>query len=187
MSSLPAVFLDRDGTMNVEVNDLRTPDGLQLIAGAAEAIARLKAAGYAVVVVTNQSGVARGYMTLTTLDAIHRRLAEELARHGTAVDGIYTCVHHPDENCPCRKPRTSLFHQAAQVHDIDFTQSVMIGDKDTDLLAAMNLQMPAILVRTGFGHEQLKTIATWTHFQPIYIADDIRDAADWWLHYSNRL
>lgn len=175
----PVVFLDRDGTINVEVNYLKSPDELRLIDGAAQAINQLKAAGYAVIVVTNQSGVARQFMTIETLQAIHDKLRDELAAHGARVDGIYVCVHHPDDGCECRKPRPSLFLQAAREHDLDLRRAIMIGDKDTDLLAARNLSIPSILVRTGFGESQLPLIAQWNDYRPIYVADDLRDAANW--------
>ena len=179
----PAVFLDRDGTVNVEVNYLSSPDQLRLIPGAAEAIARLRAAGFAVIVVTNQSGIARRFFTLETLDAIHQKLHDELARCGASLDAIYACTHHPDENCACRKPRGDLYLRAAFEHDIDLGRSLMIGDKDTDLLAARNLNMPSILVRTGFGADQLSAVAQWSDYRPLYIADDLSDATDWVLNH----
>ncbi|MEP7200547.1 MAG: D-glycero-beta-D-manno-heptose 1,7-bisphosphate 7-phosphatase [Chloroflexota bacterium] len=175
----PAIFLDRDGTINVEVHYLKHPDELRLIDGAADAIVQLRAAGFAIIVVTNQSGIARGYFSIDTLDAIHEKLRAELAAHGATLDGIYACHHHPADGCDCRKPQSSLYLQAAREHGLDLSRSVMIGDKDTDLLAAKNLSMPSILVRTGFGIEQLETIAQWANYQPAYIADDLLDAARW--------
>ncbi len=177
----PAIFLDRDGTVNVEVNYLKSPDELRLIPGVAESIGRLRTGGYAVIVITNQSGIARRYFSLETLDAIHQRLHDELARRGTCVDAIYACTHHPDENCDCRKPRSSLYLRAAREHQIDLGRSLMIGDKDTDLLAARNLNMPSILVRTGFGAAQVAAVTQWTDYQPVYIADDLADATNWIL------
>jgi D,D-heptose 1,7-bisphosphate phosphatase len=179
----PAVFLDRDGTINVEVNYLSSPEQMQLIDGVPAAIQRLRDAGFAVIVITNQSGVARGYFTAETLGAIHRRLHAELAAAGTQVDGIYLCPHHPDDQCDCRKPKSGLFLQAAREHDLDLRASLMIGDAESDLLAAKNLQMPSILVRTGHGASRLARIATWADYQPHYIADDLRDAVNWLLKY----
>ena len=177
----PAIFLDRDGTINVEVNYLRSPDELRLIDGAAESIKQLRAAGFLVIVITNQSGIARGFFTHETLDAIHLRLREQLAARGAAVDAIYVCTHHPDDNCECRKPGSSLYLQAAREHGIDLSRSLMIGDKDTDLLAAKKLHMPSVLVKTGFGEAQLASVARWTDYQPVYIADDLRAATRWVL------
>jgi D-glycero-D-manno-heptose 1,7-bisphosphate phosphatase len=176
-----AIFLDRDGTINEEVHYLSHPDQLRLISGAAEAIKQLRAAGYLIVVITNQSGLTRKYFTQETLDEIHARLRSELARHDAWLDGIYYCPHHPDDGCDCRKPGSRLFQQAADDHDIDLTPSVMIGDKDTDVLAARNLNMRGILVRTGFGASQLDAVMGWNDFQPSYIADDLLDAANWLL------
>lgn len=177
----PAVFLDRDGTLNVEVVYLRSPEQVRLIDGVPQALNALREAGYALVVITNQSGVARGYFDVQTLDAIHARLTGALAAQGASVDGIYVCPHHPDDNCECRKPRSQLYRRAAREHDIDLSRSLMIGDKDTDLLAAKNLGMRSILVRTGYGLEQLATVAAWPDYQPAYIADDLGDAARWLL------
>jgi histidinol-phosphate phosphatase family protein len=176
-----AIFLDRDGTINEEVHYLNHPDQLRLICGAAEAIKLLRAAGFMIVVVTNQSGVARGYFTPATLDDIHRRLRVALAREGAWLDGIYVCPHHPDDGCDCRKPGSRLFQMAASEHDIDLNRSVIIGDKYTDVLAGQSLSMRGILVRTGFGASQLESSACWTDFQPTYIADDLLDAARWLL------
>ncbi len=179
----PAIFLDRDGTINVEVNYLKSPDELRLIDGAAEAIKQLHAAGFLVIVITNQSGIARRFFTLDTLDAVHQKLRVELAAHGTDVDGIYVCTHHPDEHCECRKPRSQLYLQAAREHEIDLSHSLMIGDKDTDLLAAKDLNMPSILVRTGFGADQLARVSAWSDYQPLYIADDLGDAVRWLVEH----
>lgn len=177
----PAIFLDRDGTLNVEVHYLRSPDEVRLIPGVPEALIALRAAGYALIVITNQSGVARGYFTPETLDAVHMRLRGCLAARGAVVDGIYACPHHPNDACACRKPGSALYLQAAREHDLDLSHSLMIGDKDTDLLAAKNLGMPSILVRTGYGQEQLTAIASWRDYAPSYIAADLADAARWLL------
>lgn len=177
----PAIFLDRDGTINEEVHYLSHPDQVRLIAGAAEAIRELRAAGHAIVVVTNQSGLTRNYFSRQTLDEIHARLRAELAQHGAWLDGIYVCPHHPDDGCECRKPGSRLYEQAAHEHNLDLPRSVMIGDKDSDVLAARNLNMRGILVRTGYGSNHVEAISRWSDFQPAYIADDLLDAARWLL------
>ena len=176
-----AIFLDRDGTINEEVHYLSHPDQVRLIPGSAEAIRKLRAAGHAIVVVTNQSGLKRKYFTQDTLDKIHARLSAELAQHGAWLDGIYVCPHHPDDGCECRKPGARLYEQAAREHDIDLARSVMIGDKDTDVLAARNHNMRAILVRTGYGANHVEAISRWKDYQPAYVADDLLDAARWLL------
>ena len=178
---LPAIFLDRDGTINEEVHYLSDPAHLRLIPGAADAIHQLRAAGYPVVILTNQSGIARGYFTLDTLNAIHARLRECLREQGTVIDGLYVGMHHPDENCECRKPRSLLYQQAARDLNLDLARSFMIGDKDTDLLAGKNLGMESILVRTGFGQEQVAEVERWHDYRPAYIAANLPDAATWIL------
>lgn len=177
----PAIFLDRDGTLNVEVHYLRRPEQIRLIDGVPQALHALRAAGYALVVITNQSGIARGYFDHATLGAIHATLVSVLADHGASLDGIYACPHHPDDACACRKPRSDLYHRAAREHELDLSRSLMIGDKDTDLLAAKNLGMESILVRTGYGPEYLAQIAAWPDYQPSYIANDLADATRWLL------
>jgi D-glycero-D-manno-heptose 1,7-bisphosphate phosphatase len=178
---LPAIFLDRDGTINEEVHYLSDPAHLRLIPGAAAAIRRLRAAGYPVVVITNQSGIARGYFTMDTLSAIHARLRACLADEGTTIDGLYLCPHHPDDDCACRKPRSLLYRKAARELDLDLGRSVMVGDKETDLLAGKNLAMDSILVRTGFGAGHVAEVEQWLDYHPAYIAADLADAADWVL------
>lgn len=177
----PAIFLDRDGTLNVEKHYLRSPEEVQLIAGVPEALIALRAAGYTLIIITNQSGVARGYFSTETLEEIHVRLRAALSAEGAAVDGIYVCPHHPDDGCTCRKPGSALYLRAAQEHNLDLSRSLMIGDKDTDLLAAKNLGMPSILVRTGYGPEQLAAVARWRDYAPSYIAADLPDAVRWLL------
>jgi histidinol-phosphate phosphatase family protein len=180
----PAIFLDRDGTIVEEVHYLRHPDQLHLIAGAAGAIVRLRLAGFKLIVVTNQSGIARGYFSLETLAAIHHKLERELGLCGASLDGIYACYHLPGDGCDCRKPHSRLYNDAARDHAIDLRRSIMIGDKDTDLLAGKYLDMETILVRTGYGASQEAALAAWDDYQPSHIADDLGSAADWII--SNR-
>ena len=183
----PAIFLDRDGTLNVEVNYLSAPEQLQLIAGAATAVQQLRAAGYAIIVVTNQSGLARGYLTLDDLRAIHEKLRRELALGGAWVDAIYFCPHHPDDQCECRKPKPGLLLQAAREHDLDLSRSVFIGDAESDLLAAQRAGAHGILVKTGHGLKWLPNISQWTDASPLYIADDLLDAARWLLNSKSKV
>lgn len=149
----PAVFLDRDGTINAEVDFLRDPADLALLPGAAEAIARLAAAGFACVVITNQSGIARGYLDEATLAEIHARLRTLLAAEGAQLDGIYHCPHHPEIDsgapCDCRKPLPGMLRLAAEEHDLDLSRSFVIGDSPRDLEAGLALGVPGFLVETG--------------------------------------
>jgi len=128
-----AVFIDRDGTINRDVPYCSRPEDFELLPGAAEAIRLLNEHGFKVVVVTNQSGIARGYFTEEMLARIHDKMRRELARHGARVDAIYHCPHHPDDNCDCRKPKPKMVLQAAKDLDIDLSQSYVIGDDQKDI------------------------------------------------------
>ena len=144
-----AVFLDRDGTIAEDVNYCRRPEDFRMFPRAAEAIAMLNKAGLAVVVVTNQSGIARGYFTEETLAQIHEKMRDELARQGAWVDAIYYCSHHPDDGCGCRKPGTDLFHRAAEELELALAGSYVIGDREMDVLAGQALGCQTVLVDTG--------------------------------------
>lgn len=145
------VLIDRDGTINVERHYLSDPDQLELLPGAAEGIRRLKAAGYGVCILTNQSGIARGYFDMERLDQIHRRLSEMLAREGAAIDGIYICPHGPQDKCVCRKPLPGMIEQAVHDHGFDPARAYVIGDKDVDVDMGRGVGATTILVRTGHG------------------------------------
>ncbi len=153
MTGRPAVFLDRDGTINVEVNYLHRVADFKLIEGVAEAIARLNGAGLPVIVVTNQAGIARGLYDEAALERLHIHLQEELARHAAHVDAFYYCPHHPDFTgaCPCRKPAPGMLLDAARDHHIDLRRSWLVGDAAGDLHAGRAAGCRTILVRTGYG------------------------------------
>lgn len=157
-----AVFLDRDGTMNVEVNYLHLPEDLVLIDGTAEAVRMLNEAGYRVIVVTNQAGVARGYYKEEDVVHLHDYMNELLKKQGAHVDAFYYCPHHPEHGigeykkvCHCRKPDTGMFEQAERdtPGGIDKEQSYMIGDKLLDTGAGRKYGVTGILVGTGYGTE----------------------------------
>ncbi len=173
------IFLDRDGTINREVDFLRSPADLELIPRSADAIRELNACGWKVFVVTNHSGNARGILSEDTLGGIHRLLLDELRKHGASVDGIYYCPHHPDigeppyrKECDCRKPKTGMLVQAAREFDLDLTRSFVIGDRMIDAWTANNCGATAILVRTGYGNEELRLCRT-NNVRVDYIADDL--------------
>lgn len=179
----PAVFLDRDGTLNREVEYLDHPDRLELIAGAGRAVAALNRAGFKVVVVTNQSGLARGLFNFKDLDLIHERLRELLAQEGARLDGIYFCPHHPEGSlpdlaraCDCRKPASGLYEQAAADLKIDLARSVWVGDRQRDFQAAEKFGGRSVLVLTGYGLEEARQ---GLEHQPTLVAPDLRRAAEW--------
>jgi D-glycero-D-manno-heptose 1,7-bisphosphate phosphatase len=139
----PAAFLDRDGVLNVDRGYAHRPEQLEWIDGAPEAVRLLNEAGYYVLVVTNQSGIARGYYTEEAMKAFHAHMQQELASHGAHVDAFYFCPHHPDGaikalaiHCQCRKPAPGLLEQAANEWPIDRDASFLIGDKEKDISAA---------------------------------------------------
>ena len=161
MSDHPAVFLDRDGTLNREVDYLAHPADLELLPGVAEALRRLKAAGYLLCVVTNQSGVARGMFDEDRLAEIHSRLRELLAAEGVELDWIGYCPHHPSEgrpayraDCSCRKPRSGMLLEAAARLEVSLERSWCIGDSLRDLTSGERLGVHGLLVRTGKGADQ---------------------------------
>lgn len=153
--SRPAVFLDRDGTVIVEADYLADPAGVALVDGADAAIRRLKRAGYAVVLVTNQSGIARGLYDETDYRAVAARLDQVLRSRGAAPDATYWCPHHPDFTgpCDCRKPGTGMYRRAAEELGLDLAASWYVGDKPTDVEPAAALGGGAVLVRTGYGRD----------------------------------
>ena len=151
-----AVFLDRDGTIVEEVEFLHDPALVRLIPGAAQAIRRLNDARWPVVMVSNQSGIARGLYTVHDFFAVQRRIDELLRAGGAQLDGVFFCPHHPDFTgpCDCRKPGTRLFHDAAtQLRDIDLEHSWFVGDRISDVTPALALKGHGVLVRTGLGAE----------------------------------
>lgn len=174
MSGRPAAFIDRDGTLITEREYLADPQGVELIPGAADALRRLADAGYAIVVVTNQSGIGRGYYTEADYQAVRRRLEEVLAEHGVRLDGTYHCPHDPDvaRPCDCRKPGLGLYRRAASELGLDPATSVYIGDKLSDVLPGLELGGTAVLVRTGYGEAAAAEAPA-----DVGVADDLAGAA----------
>ena len=179
-----AVFLDRDGTVNEEVDFLTSPRDLHLIPRSAEAIRRANDLGLRVIIVTNQSGVARGLLTESELLEVHRALAKKLAEAGARVDGIYYCPHHPTEGtgeyrtaCDCRKPATGMIGRAVREFRIDPERSYVIGDRTVDVEMARNAGARAILVLTGYGRAEAG-LCERDGIPLDYVADDLYDAID---------
>lgn len=152
----PAVFLDRDGTLIREVGYLCRPDQLELLDGVSAAIRSLRAGGFKTVVVTNQSAVARGWLTEAALNDIHRLLQERLAEQGARLDGIYYCPHHPSEGvngyrvgCDCRKPNPGMIHRAASELALEPKRSYVVGDQNIDRELALRVGATPVLVRSN--------------------------------------
>jgi len=169
------ILLDRDGTVNEEVHYLARPDQMKLIHGAADGIRRLNQAGFAVAIITNQSGVARGFLTLATLKSIHRRLLELLAAEGAVIDSIVFCPHLPSDQCSCRKPQPQLAHDAARELGTNLDGAIVVGDKECDILLGRAIQATSLLVRSGHGaHYDFNSAA-----KPDQIFNNLNEAADW--------
>lgn len=167
------VLIDRDGTLNVERHYLSDPDQLELTTGAGPALRRLKERGLGVVVVTNQSGIARGKFDLATLDRIHDRLRAMLADEGVELDGVYFCPHGPEDGCGCRKPLPGMALQAAVDLGFDPARSFMIGDKPADIDLGRAVGATTFLVRTGHGDGHARA----GDCQPDHVVDDLAAAA----------
>jgi D-glycero-D-manno-heptose 1,7-bisphosphate phosphatase len=147
----PAAFLDRDGVLNVDHGYAHRPEQLEWIEGAAEAVRLLNEAGYYVLVITNQSGIARGYYDETAVQSFHAHMQDDLAAHGAHIDAFYYCPHHPEGiikqfavHCRCRKPGPGMLEQAAREWPIDTGASFLIGDRDDDLAAATAFKIRGI-------------------------------------------
>lgn len=178
--NMPAVFIDRDGTLNVEKHYLHRCDDWEWIPGAVEAIRRFNAAGYRVIVTSNQAGIARGMYRDADVAALHRRVDQDLERAGARIDAYYYCPHHPQHgavrDCDCRKPEPGMLLQAAREHAIDLPRSYMIGDKASDVEAGMNAGVTPILVLTGYGEQERTDIPP-----AVLVVRDIGAACDWIL------
>jgi D-glycero-D-manno-heptose 1,7-bisphosphate phosphatase len=153
-----AVFLDRDGTINIEREYLFRPEDFQFIPGAPQAIRLLNEAGFRVIVVTNQSGIARGFYDEAAVSRLHRHMDEQLARFGARVDAYYFCPHHPEhgtgdyrKSCACRKPMDGMLRRGAAEFSLDLSASFIIGDRFVDVAAGIKAGCRAMLVRTGYG------------------------------------
>lgn len=175
-----AVFLDRDGTINQDVGHMDALHKFSIIPGAAEAIARLNRRGISVMIVTNQSGVARGIFDEAMIGEVHHHLQALLAEAGGHLDGIYYCPHHPEIiPCTCRKPQMGMIERAISEHQIDLNGSYVVGDKPLDMGLARG-GMKGVLVRTGHGEASLREM-TQAGTRPDHVAEDLPAAVEWIL------
>jgi|UniRef100_A0A7C5AN49 D-glycero-D-manno-heptose 1,7-bisphosphate phosphatase len=182
-----AVFLDRDGTINEEMGYINHLSRFILLPRAALAIRRLNEAGFRLVVITNQSGAARGYFAPSLVEEVHARMQALLQAEGAQVDAIYACLHSPDEGCPCRKPKPGLIWQAARELGLDLGCSYLVGDRYLDIQTAINAGVRGVLVLTGYGRGEYEhRSGTWP-VPPAYIAEDLWDAAQWIITRSKGL
>ncbi|MFY9607750.1 MAG: D-glycero-beta-D-manno-heptose 1,7-bisphosphate 7-phosphatase [Blastocatellia bacterium] len=180
--SSAAIFIDRDGTINEDSGYISKPDELIIYPWVAEAVRLINEAGLKTIVVTNQSGVARGMYTEDDLRLIHTRMISELRNQSARIDGVYYCPHHPDygderyrRECECRKPSPGMLHAAAREHKVDLARSFVIGDKASDINLATNVGARGALVLTGYGHETLAHPDRWP-CEPGLVADNLLHA-----------
>lgn len=174
---MKAVFLDRDGVINADRDDyVKNTDELIVFPFAPEAIKRLSDAGWAVIVVSNQQGVAKGIIAESDLLAIQREIEERVEAAGGTIAGFYYCRHLASEDCACRKPKPGLILQAAADHGIDLAQSVLVGDTERDIIAGKSAGCRTVLVLTGkLDRDTAERLAC----RPDFVADDLADAAEW--------
>lgn len=176
-----AVFLDRDGTINEEVGYLDSLDKLSIFPAAFDAVRIINEVGMKVVVVTNQSGVARGLFDETFVEMVHGRMTNLFQEQGARIDRFYYCPHHPTEGaypyrvvCDCRKPKPGMLLKASVELDIDLSASYVVGDTTRDIELARRCGATGILVRTGYGKDMIVS-----ELKPAFVADDILDAVRW--------
>jgi D-glycero-D-manno-heptose 1,7-bisphosphate phosphatase len=176
------VFVDRDGTLVVERGYLADPADLEFLPGTADALHDLKAAGLAVIVISNQSGVGRGLFPLARAHEVMARLRVMLRAAGVELDGVYFCPHRPEEDCPCRKPGTRLLERAAEDHLLALRGSFMVGDKLIDAETGQRAGARGILVRSGYGREEEKLLeGPAPRRAPDLVCDDLAAATAWIL------
>ncbi|OGP96404.1 MAG: D,D-heptose 1,7-bisphosphate phosphatase [Deltaproteobacteria bacterium RBG_19FT_COMBO_46_9] len=182
----PAVFIDRDGTINEQMGYINHLSRFHLIPGVADAIRLLNKNDFLAIIITNQSGVARGYFTMELLYEVHSLMIETLRRDGANIDAVFFCPHYPggkvpeySHECDCRKPRTGLIDQARDAFDIDMSRSYLVGDHTTDLELAHHCNLEGIMVRTGYGMGEISYILQQISIKPCYIAEDLLDAVKW--------
>jgi D-glycero-D-manno-heptose 1,7-bisphosphate phosphatase len=177
----PAVFLDRDGTIAEEVGYLDDISRFRMFPFAAQAIRRLNKAKLPVIVITNQSGVARGYFPESLVSAVHELMTEQLAKEGAHVDALYYCPHKEEDECVCRKPKPGMLKSAAREHGLDLRRSFVVGDRYGDIELAHGVGARAILVRTGYGKSETERRSAGFRMGPDCIAENLAEAADWIL------
>jgi len=172
-----AVFIDRDGTINVNFGYISNPDDFKIYPGVKEGIRLLKEKGFKIVVITNQSGIARGYFSEETLEKIHEKMKSEISQEEDIIDAIYYCPHHPDEKCNCRKPNPGLIEKARKDLDIDTKKSFIIGDRMLDVEAGFKTHCKTVLVPEN--KEKVNIEMQESEIEPDYVCDDFYTGIKW--------
>lgn len=173
------IILDRDGVINEDSDAyIKSPEEFIPIPGSLSAIAKLNRAGYTIVVATNQSGIARGYFDIETLNTMHEKLTSLLAKEGGRIDNVYYCPHGPDDNCECRKPKPGMIKQILADYHIDPATVVAVGDSLRDIQATAAVGIKSILVRTGKGKITEKQLSTNELLANTPVFDSLEDAVE---------
>ena len=181
------IFLDRDGTIIEEKNYLSQVEEVNLLPSSAQAIKLLNENGFKVIVISNQSGIGRGYFTKETVDEIHQKMKTLLAKEDAFIDKVYYCPHKPSDNCNCRKPKVGMLNLAAKDLQIALKESYLVGDKVSDLKTGVNAGLRTILVLTGYGKESSYELkAQSSSLKPDYTAKDLLSAVKWILKVSEK-
>jgi heptosyltransferase-2 len=175
------VFLDRDGTVNRDTGYIRSPQELDLLPGVVEAVARLNRAGARVVLITNQSAIARGFITVDQLKTIHAVLLTRLEAGGARLDAIYYCPHHPNDGCRCRKPQPAMIHRAAADLALDLSRAYVIGDQPRDIELARQVGARGVLVLSGQTPREAVHDGEPSGTAPHFVAEGLGDAVAWIL------
>ncbi|WP_022855979.1 D-glycero-alpha-D-manno-heptose-1,7-bisphosphate 7-phosphatase [Thermodesulfobacterium thermophilum] len=178
MDKKPAVFLDRDGTINEEMGYINDLSRVRFLPGVAEGLKLLQDRGFKLIVITNQSGPARGYFPEYLVFEVNQLIARRLAKKGVKLDDFFVCLHGPNEGCNCRKPNPGLVLQALEKYPIDLEKSYFVGDKIVDVETGKRLGIKTILVLTGYGKGELKYVAPKKGIYPDWVAKDLKEAAE---------
>jgi len=181
-----AVFLDRDGTINEEMGYINHISRFKIFRFVPKAIRILNESGYKVIVVTNQSGVARGYFDEQLVKEVHKKLLNKVELAGAKIDAIYYCPHHPDEgkppyriDCECRKPKTGMIQKAKNAFNLDITRSFMIGDRYKDVEFGHKAGLHTVMVLTGYGKGEYTYQRQQWKKKPDHISKNLLEAANW--------
>jgi D,D-heptose 1,7-bisphosphate phosphatase len=183
-----AVFFDRDGTINIDPGYIGNPDSVQLYNGVAEGIFQLKKAGFKIIVVSNQSGIARGLITKEDVEAVNQKINELLNKANTQIDAFYYCPYHPEfntkEECECRKPSPKMIFDAAKDWNINLARSYLVGDSSTDIECGTNAGIKTVLIKTTFSDEEISRLNKNGNI-PTFIAENFSGACNFILKDYN--
>lgn len=183
MELYPSVFIDRDGTINVDGGYINHPDNFIIYPFAAQAIRMLNKANYLAVIVTNQSGIGRGFYMEDMMNTLHQKMYDQFEKQGAKIDGLYYCPHDPNSKdekyrvvCDCRKPKSGLLKQALKDLPIDVNQTYFIGDKMSDMQAGWDIGSKGIMVKTGYGRGDIENKSVSWNRKPDIYAENLLEA-----------